>query len=91
MGKTNEKTLYEQKTNRYPKRTTFQIGKFYKYDNGKMIHILSRVETTGFANTLLAETNEPIDSFIPIGEHEGTTDGWIEITRKEWMNNFSNE
>lgn len=65
----------------------FEIGKYYKHSSGKIIHILGRVETTSYGYCLVAETSSGV--LVPVGEHDDAIIGWEELTREEWMKNFS--
>lgn len=66
----------------------FEIGKYYKHTTGHQIHIISEIETTLRGRGLLAETNGH-DELCVVGIMEENAVGYTEITREEWMKNFS--
>ena len=61
----------------------FEVGKYYKNNSGKKLHILVDIETTYYGQTLLAEDND--GNFQPVGSDETNTVNWIEIDKCEWL------
>lgn len=64
----------------------FEVGKYYKHASGQQIAIVAVAKTTMYGVTLLAEQSNRPD-FIPVGFE--TEDSYAEITKEEWMRNFS--
>lgn len=63
----------------------FEVGKHYKHNSGKKIHILAEVNSDMyFSPCLVAEDLEGI--FIPVGKDESSTTNWHEIDETEWFN-----
>lgn len=50
--------------------------------------IVGEVETTLYGRCLVGETNKSAN-LQPIGLDESSTVNWTEITKEEWMKNFS--
>lgn len=69
----------------------FEVGKFYKHTTGHCIAILCEQETTMYGKTLLAEHTLPpqIGDFMAVGSDESSAANYHEITKGEWMENFS--
>ncbi len=66
----------------------FETGKFYRHTTGQDLAILGELETTMYGKCLVAESNKSGD-LIPVGSDESATQNYIEITKEEWMKNFS--
>jgi len=66
----------------------FQIGKFYRHTTGKEFSIVGTVRTTMFGDTLVAEQNDNVD-LVAVGSDESATTNFVEISKEEWMKNFS--
>jgi hypothetical protein len=64
----------------------FEVGKYYKHASGQQIAIVATATTTMYGDTLLAEQSDRPD-FKPVGFE--TDDSYEEITKEEWMENFS--
>lgn len=75
-------------TNSEVKAVDFEIGKYYRHTTGEEIAILGRLKTTKFGECLIAESNKSIN-FKAVGEEEGAAVNWKEITKEQWMKNFS--
>lgn len=66
----------------------FEIGKFYEHTSGKQVAIVGKVKTTMWGETLVAENAN--ESYLsPFGSDEAAAENWSEITKEEWMKNFS--
>ena len=62
----------------------FEIGKFYRHTNGlNRIVVLGWIGTITCGVTMIAE--RPDGTFKAVGDHEGATVGWTEITKEEWF------
>ena len=66
----------------------FEIGKFYKHATGQCLSIVGKLTTTMFGDTLIAEQNDSID-FQAVGSDDSSAVNYKEITKEEWMKNFS--
>jgi hypothetical protein len=66
----------------------FEIGKFYKHTTGQQIAIVGEVETTMYGRCLVAECSDKAD-LLPVGADESHAENYSEITKEEWMMNFS--
>ena len=66
----------------------FEVGKFYEHTTGKQLAIICEAETTLYGKCLLAEQSDSFE-FSAVGKSEDATDNWHEITKEEWMKNFS--
>lgn len=68
----------------------FEIGKFYRHPSGRDMAILGRVTTTLWGESLLAECACQRGHLLQaVGEDKTSAQNWEEITREEWMKNFS--
>lgn len=67
-----------------------EIGKFYRHLTGQELAIVGEAETTMYGKVLVAETNR-FGYLIPIGRGESNATNYKEISKKEWMRNFSIE
>jgi len=66
----------------------FEIGKYYQHGGiGKKIAVLGRIFTTMWGECLVGETSE--SRLEPLGSDEGATINYKEITKQEWMKEFS--
>lgn len=68
----------------------FEVGKFYRHPTGEEMAVIGEAETTLYGKCLVAESNRSAD-LKPVGRHESHADNWSEISRDEWMKNFSRE
>lgn len=66
----------------------FEIGKFYRHTTGEELAILGEVETTLYGKCLVAESSDHVD-LKPVGKDESNAENYVEITKNEWMKNFS--
>lgn len=66
----------------------FEVGKYYRHTTGKEISIICEADTTMFGKTLIAEEAGDI-KFVAVGGDESHSVNWTEITKEEWMKNFS--
>ena len=66
----------------------FEVGKYYSHPTGEHIAILGEVETTLYGTCLIAESSERAD-LKPVGKDESNAENWSEISKDEWMRNFS--
>jgi len=66
----------------------FEIGKFYRHNDGEEIAILGELETTMYGKCLVAESSRSMD-LKPVGNDASCTANFHEITKKDWMKNFS--
>jgi len=66
----------------------FEIGKFYRHTTGEEISIIGKVDSTLYGTTLVAESNT-YERFKAVGSDASSIDNWIEISKEEWMKNFS--
>lgn len=66
----------------------FELDKYYRHTTGYEIHILCEGETTLRGKGLIAETNGKEELTI-VGNKEENAINFIEITKEEWMKNFS--
>ena len=66
----------------------FEIGRFYRHTSGREMAILGEVETTMYRKCLVAESNRT-GNLLPVGKDESAADNWREISKEEWMQNFS--
>ena len=69
----------------------FEIGKFYRHTTGKDLAIIGELETTMFGKTLIAETKDITECLMAVGRQESATANYTEITKEEWMKNFSKD
>jgi hypothetical protein len=66
----------------------FEIGKYYGHPSGEQVAIVGEVSTTMYGGCLVAESSSSPD-LKPFGKDESHAENWFEITRDEWMKNFS--
>lgn len=66
----------------------FEVGKFYEHETGHQVAVVCKVNTTMFGETLLAEQNDNME-FESLGMDESATANFVEISKDEWMKNFS--
>jgi hypothetical protein len=68
----------------------FEIGKFYRHKAGGDMAILRPVKTTLWGECLLAECAGKRGHLLQaVGQDKTSAQNWDEITREEWMKNFS--
>jgi len=65
----------------------FEIGKYYQHTTGIELSIIGELETTLWGKTLIAETNS--SDFEAVGSDIYATTNYVEISKEEWMKNFS--
>lgn len=65
----------------------FRLGKCYRHTTGREMYVCGVAFTTMYGIALVAE--DSYGDLEPIGQHSDATTGWSEITRDEWMENFS--
>lgn len=66
----------------------FEKGKFYRHTTGQEISIICEADTTAYGNGFVAETNDG-EMLMPVGKGESHAENYTEITKEEWMKNFS--
>lgn len=66
----------------------FEIGKQYIHTTGEQMSIVGEVETTLYGTCLIAESSNDAN-LKPVGKGESYAENWTEITKEEWMKNFS--
>lgn len=66
----------------------FKVGKFYRHTTGHQLAIICRATTTMFGETLLAEQNTNTN-FVAVGSDKASAENYTEITKAEWLGNFS--
>lgn len=66
----------------------FEVGKYYRHTTGEELSVVAEVDTTMYGRTLLAETNNSC-GFLAVGSTEDHATNYVEITKEEWMKNFS--
>lgn len=66
----------------------FEVGKCYRHSGGEDMQIVGQVDTTMYGNCLVAESNKSSD-LKPVGKDETAAENWVEISKEEWMKNFS--
>jgi hypothetical protein len=66
----------------------FEIGKYYTHPSGEQMSIVGEVETTLYGKCLIAESSGYAD-LKPVGKDESSAENWAEISKEEWMKNFS--
>lgn len=67
----------------------FEVGKYYRHTTGHELAILCEAETTIRGKGLVAETNNPKEELCLVGMSEKHAVNYTEITKEEWMKNFS--
>jgi len=70
----------------------FEEGKFYRHTTGEEFSIIGRLNTTMWMeNALIAETaGKGFNSgLIVVGDDEGSASNFREISKREWLKNFS--
>ena len=69
----------------------FEPGKYYRHTGGDVMATLDFVETTMWGKTLVAErAGVRSHNLVPVGvDSEKYAVNWREISKKEWMGNFS--
>lgn len=66
----------------------FEVGKHYKHNDGKKIHVLAEVNSDMyFSPCLVAEDLK--GNFIPVGKCEYYSVNWHEIDETEWLNELN--
>lgn len=66
----------------------FETGKYYGHPSGEQMSILNEVNTTLYGTCLIAESNKSAD-LKPVGKDESNAENWLEISKEDWMKNFS--
>lgn len=66
----------------------FEQGKYYSHPTGRQMAIVGEVETTLYGKCLIAETDDGAD-LKSVGRDESAAENWTEISKDEWMKNFS--
>jgi len=67
----------------------FEVGKFYQHTTGEQLSVICETNTTLYGNNvLIAESNQSMN-FKPLERDESFAVNWHEITKDEWMKNFS--
>ena len=61
----------------------FELGKFYKHLTGKKIYICGVCAPMYYNKCLMSESPDGV--FIPVGNHEGATENWCEISKEEFL------
>ena len=65
----------------------FELGKYYKHESGKMMHVLVEANTTVYGdNTLIAE--DDFGNLIPVGRSEYHCKNYTEVQQDEWDRHF---
>lgn len=69
----------------------FEVGKYYKHTIGHTLAILGYLETTMWGKTLIAESNQQgqMTELVAVGSNESAIANYREITKEEWMENYS--
>ena len=67
---------------------TFQVGRYYRHTTGEEVSIVGQVKTDMYGVCLIAESNQN-HNLLPFADDEIATKNWTEITREEWVKNFS--
>ena len=63
----------------------FEVGKYYKHNDGEKIHVLVEVNSDMyFSPCLVAEDLK--GNFFPVGIGESYSVNWHEIDETEWLN-----
>ena len=66
----------------------FEIGKYYRHNNGNMMNVIGGLQTTMYGGCLVGE--EIFSTNLkPLGQDEESTINWSEITKDDWLKNFS--
>ncbi len=76
-------TFANERCSETKNKMKFNIGRYYKHSTGKMIFICGVCSTYAYGMCLMAE--DVYGSFSPVGNHEGATDNWREITEEEFL------
>jgi hypothetical protein len=70
----------------------FELGKFYTHEGGRQIAVLAETETYRWGKMFLIEEADATGHAISCMENNKSVNveknGWIEISKKEWMRNF---
>lgn len=71
----------------------FEPGKYYKHTSGDTIATLDFLETTVWGRALIAERmfSDHYDLHAVGTSDDSYTQNWKEITKEEWMKNFSKD
>ncbi|GAI31939.1 unnamed protein product [marine sediment metagenome] len=70
----------------------FEIGKYYRHTTAHTLAILGHLDTTMWGkNALIAESNRSheMTELIAVGSDEGSAVNYNEISKEEWLENFS--
>ena len=65
------------------KELQFELGKYYKHTTGDKIYICGVCAPIYYNKCLMAESRDGV--FIPVGNHEGATLNWHEISKEEFL------
>jgi hypothetical protein len=65
----------------------FEVGKYYKRSDGAFFHILTKANTTQWAECLIVESTLDEWGLIPLSP-KPVTDDWEEVPQEEWEKNF---
>lgn len=61
----------------------FEVGKCYKHNSGKLMKIISEIDTMMYGKGLCAETDK--GDLQPVGIGEDYAVNWHEIPESEWI------
>ena len=65
----------------------FEIGKYYRHTTGFSLAIIGELETTLYGKALIAEGTD--GQLRAVGREEASAENYKEITKEEWLKNFS--
>lgn len=60
----------------------FEVGKFYKHNDGGVIHVVCEADTLLYGHTMVAE--DEWGELLPVGGTEDNAVNYHEITEDEW-------
>ena len=70
----------------------FEVGKFYKHEQGRCIAVVGEVATYKWGKMLVIEETDPTGHSISCVEADKAEDRherWVEIGKEEWFREFS--
>lgn len=66
----------------------FEVGKVYRHSSGGLMRIIGGLQTTMYGGCLIAESSNE-SNLRPVGQDEGATVGWTEVSMDRWKVCFS--